>query len=376
MTLLDRYVLRKFLVPFFYCIAGFIGIWFVFDLSDNLQDFIQGQASFEALLEYYSTQIPEIVVMSLPIGTLLALLYALSAMSRSNEIISMLGAGRSIFRILLPLMFVGVMLTVITAFFNYEGAPHASGIKKVIVGDIKRGHKSEKSIKGHLFRNREELRTWFVSRMPLGGGLMSDVQIVQQNSEGDIIKQWYAHEAVYDPETARWKLTGTRYVEMNAAGDLTKSEMADVMYVEGWSETPWRIASSMMNADFLSVPELQDYLKYNADFPSNRLAPYRTQWHYRWALPTVCFLVIFVAAPCGIVYSRRGVMGGVATAIGLFFGLVFVSSLFIALGKGSRVPPVVGAWGPMFGFFLIGLYMLWLRSTNRDLPKIKIPGLS
>jgi len=376
MTLLDRYLLRKFLVPFFYCIAGFIGIWFVFDLSDNLQDFIQGQASFEALLEYYSTQIPEIVVMSLPIGTLLALLYALAAMSRSNEIISMLGAGRSIFRILLPLMFVGVLLTGITAFFNYEGAPHASGIKKVIVGDIKRGHKSEKAVKGHLFRNREEFRTWFVSRMPIGGGQMSDVQIVQQNSEGDIIKQWYAHEAVYDPTAASWKLSGARYVEMNPAGDLTKSELADVMYVDGWSETPWRIASSMMNADFLSVPELQEYLKYNADFPSARLAPYRTQWHYRWALPTVCFLVIFVAAPCGIVYSRRGVMGGVATAIGLFFGLVFVSSLFIALGKGSRVPPVVGAWGPMFGFFLIGLYMLWLRSTNRDLPKIKIPGLS
>jgi lipopolysaccharide export LptBFGC system permease protein LptF len=281
-------------------------------------------------------------------------------MSRSNEIISMLGAGRSIFRILLPLMFVGVVLTGITAFFNYEGAPHASGIKKVIVGDIKRGHKSEKAVKGHLFRNREEFRTWFISRMPIGGGRMSDVQIVQQNSEGDIIKQWYAHEAVYDPAAARWKLKGARYVEMNPAGDLTKSELADVMYVDGWSETPWRIASSMMNADF----------------PSARLAPYRTQWHYRWALPTVCFLVIFVAAPCGIVYSRRGVMGGVATAIGLFFGLVFVSSLFIALGKGSRVPPVVGAWGPMFGFFVIGLYMLWLRSTNRDLPKIKIPGLS
>ena len=118
MTLLDRYVLKKFLVPFVYCVIGFIGIWFVFDLSDNLQDFIQGNASYEALWDYYASQIPEIVVMSLPIGTLLAILYSLSAMSRSNEIISMLGAGRSIVRILVPLMVTGVFLTGLTAYFN------------------------------------------------------------------------------------------------------------------------------------------------------------------------------------------------------------------------------------------------------------------
>ena len=46
---------------------------------------------------------------SLPIGLLLALLFSLSRMSRTNEIISMLTAGRSVFRLLLPLLFVGVL---------------------------------------------------------------------------------------------------------------------------------------------------------------------------------------------------------------------------------------------------------------------------
>jgi lipopolysaccharide export LptBFGC system permease protein LptF len=86
--------------------------------------------------------------------------------------------------------------------------------------------------------------------------------------------------------------------------------------------------------------------------------------------------VVLVAAPCGIVYSRRGVLGGVALAIALFFLLVFTTNLFLALGKGGRVPPVVAAWGPMAAFFLAGLYLLWLRSTNRDLPKPRIPGLT
>ena len=131
-----------------------------------------------------------------------------------------------------------------------------------------------------------------------------------------------------------------------------------------------------MNPNYLSVSELEDYLDYNKDFPQLRLAPYRTQLHYRWALPWVCLLVIFIAAPMGIVYSRRGILGGVAAAIAIFFSLVFVSSLSVALGKGNRIPPAVAAWGPMVAYLGIGIWLLWFRSTNRDLPKIKLPWTS
>jgi len=376
MTILDRYVLKKFLVPFAYCFLGFVGIWFIFDLADNLQDFIQGKAGLDVLLDYYASQVPEIIVIALPLGTLLALLYSLSSMSRANEIISMLTAGRSVVRILAPLMAVGLVLSVVTAYFNYESAPQATGMKKTMVGDIKRGHKKQRAINGHLFKNREEHRLWFVSRLSLDEGTLRDLQIVQQDSEGRILEQWYAGEGIYNPATKEWTLKFARHVVFDENGDMAKSEIRDRMVIEDFSETPWRISSSRMNADFLSVPELQDYLYFNSDFPEARLAPYRTHWHYRWALPTVCFLVVFVAAPCGIVYSRRGVLGGVALAIGLFFSLVLVSSLFIALGKGGRVSPFTAAWGPMIAFFAAGVYLLWMRTTNRDLPKLRIPGIS
>ena len=58
------------------------------------------------------------------------------------------------------------------------------------------------------------------------------------------------------------------------------------------------------------------------------------------------------------------------------FSLVFVSSLFIALGKGNRISPGLATWGPMAVYFLIGLGLLWFRSTNRDLPKFKLPWTS
>lgn len=374
MTIFDRYILRKFLTPFFYCFLGFIAIWFIFDLSDNLPDFIQGRASLPVLAEYYASQIPQIVVICLPIGLLLALLYSLTAMSRSNEIISMLGAGLSVTRILVPLMVVGLLLTGLTAFFNYEGAPHAAAAKKEMMREIKRGKKREPGIEGHLFPNRKEMRTWFMQRIQVKKSRVVDVEVIQQDATGTILQKWYGREAFFDPVLKRWTFHNALYVEMNSKGEVVKSELHKEFAKDGWDETPWRISSSVMNPDYLSVSELQDYLRHNNDFPDNRLAPYRTHLQYRWALPWVCLLVIFLAAPLGIVYSRRGILGGVALAIALFFSLVFISSLFVALGKGSRVSPFVAAWMPLIIFFGIGLMLLWYRSTNRDLPKWKIPG--
>ncbi len=374
MTILDRYLLQKFFTPFIYCLFGFLGIWFIFDLSDNLPDFIQGRAGPGILAEYYASQIPQIIVISLPIALLLAILYSLTAMSRSNEIISMLGAGLSVTRVLIPLFCVGLLLTGISAVFNYRSAPHAAETKKQMLKEIKRGEKRQDAVYGHLFRNREDSRTWFMRRINYQNKKMGDIQILQQNAKGDITKKWYASSADFDPATKSWTLFKALYVETNPEGLVIKSEPRDQMVITGWSETPQRILGEVMNPDFMAADELRDYLSYNSDLPVRRLAAYRTQEHYRWALPWFSMVVVLLAAPMGVVYSRRGVLGGVAVAIGLFFSMVFLSSLFVALGKGSRIPPGVAAWGPVVSFAAIGIWLLWFRSTNRDLPKIKIPG--
>src|SRR5256886_4405399 len=121
---LDRYVVRQFLQAYFYCIAGFISIWFIFDVSDNISTFLEQRVSRMLILQYYLAQIPQILVILLPVALLLALLFSLGRMSRSNEIVSMLTAGVSLPRILAPLLFVAFLSTVGSTAMNYSLAPH------------------------------------------------------------------------------------------------------------------------------------------------------------------------------------------------------------------------------------------------------------
>jgi lipopolysaccharide export LptBFGC system permease protein LptF len=320
------------------------------------------------------SQLPEVIVIILPIGLLLGLLYSLTQMSRSNEIISMLGAGRSVVRVLMPLFAIGMSLCAIMTWLNYEGAPHAERTRKAMLKELNSGKKREKSIVAHLFRNREDLRTWYMRKLRLSEQRLDDVQIIQQDKKGTIVRQWYANNANFDVARKQWTLTTVKIIDMNTAGDITRTQLFPELRIDNWSESPWRIGSSTMNPDYLSVPELHEYLKFNADFPPARLAPFRTLLENRWAVPWGALVVVFLAAPMGIVYSRRGILGGVAMAITLFFLLFLFSNILVAFGKGNRIDPVVAAWAPYAFFLAIGFVLLWFRSTNRDIAIPKIFG--
>ena len=162
-----------------------------------------------------------------------------------------------------------------------------------------------------------------------------------------------------------------KIVDYDAAGNIKTSRFLGSFTINDWSETPFRLASANVHADSLSVRELRDYLHFNSDFPAVLLAPFATHLQYRLALPWSCLVVVFIAAPLGIGFSRRGILASVATAILLVFAMNFLTHLFLALGEGYRIQPWFAAWTPNIIFAIIGLYLLYLRAGNREMPRLR-----
>ncbi len=377
MRILDRYVLRSFLEPFLLCFLGFIGILTIFDFYDNRNDFIEGSARLSLIGLYYAHQLPRFILLSMPMGVLLALLYSLSKMSRSNEIISMLATGRSVPRLLLPLFAFCALLTGACVWLNYELAPRADRLRKEDVGRIRYGEseiEKAKYIAGHLTKDRKTNRLWFSAVTRTNVDALSEVHITQLDPDGRPITRWYAHEAAYDARSGNWVLTQGKQVDFDREGNVAAiaddwshaTGAAGTRIMKDWDETPFRITSSRMDSEQLSVPELREYLASNADFSASQLAPFRTHLEHRWALPFTCFAVAFIAAPLGIVFSRRAVLASVAGSIFIFFVFLFLMFFFLAMGKGNHLSPLVAGWTPNVALIVIGLYLIWLRSTNRE----------
>jgi len=376
--LLDRYTLRSFLQPLLFCFIAIAAIMILIDLTGNLRDFQEADVKFGDIIGFYIDLLPYIFEYVAPASLLLAMLYSLTRMSRSNEIVSMLGAGRSIMQILRPVFVIALATTALSMAAGYYWAPRAEGNREAIMRALNKKESGSIMAESLMFRNKDTRRTWYAGSFPfnLRNDKIRNVEVRQEDENGVLQRTWIARSANWWPN-GLWRFYDgieMTYIPGEAMPKQTlfqgQDGLATKMDVTAFSETPWSIVSSALVPDYLSVPELISYLKAHEGGGTEKLLSFETILWQRFAKPWQCLILALVAAPLGIAYSRRGVLGGVAGAIFIFLGLMFLNEFSLSLGKGGHLPPGIAVWIPHLVFGTIAAVLLYYRTTNKDLPKI------
>ncbi len=370
-TILDRHLIREFTLPFIFCLVAFYSIWLIFDLNDNLSDFREHRPSFREILTFYGIQIPHIFTKVAQAAVLIATVYALSKMSQANEFIAIMGSGRSLMRTLTPLFLIGAYISFLFLVFNYQWAPTGEGQKETLLDQFS-GDQKTASAKRHLFVNRDAGRTWYIGEIPLDPGKeeLRIVQIQFHDQEFRLLRSIIAASATWNPETRIWQFKDVRLVDH--AQDPPAIVTVATHQELDWSETPWQLVNERTDPDYLGVPKLLSYKKTNERDGLQTPNAILTNLHYRWAAPWSCLTILFLAAPLGIAYSRRGIFGGVASAVFLFGAILFLTELSLALGKSGHLDPALASWLTNTVFLILGGLFLYLRARNRT---VRLPRL-
>lgn len=373
-TLLDRYLLRNFLGPLALCLGGITAILISMDLLNNANDF--AGYSIGQVVFYYLGQTPRIMVTVTEAALLLATLFALGKMSRHNELTAYGSAGMSVLRTLRPMLLCALWISLAVLAMNFHLAPEAERLKEEKEARRKAGTDAARdtAVSNVLYRNREARRTWCLHRVPYDlrpANPMQEIAVIQQNAAGDLTESWFAREGFWSAATGEWQLRNVVHFTFTGADGKPlrsphRTELTDLNMTE-WPESPAAMLSDKLDPAFLGVPGLLSCLKSRATLPDKAIAGYETTLHWRFALPFRCFLIVLLAAPLGIVASRRNVLGGVAAAIGIFVALRFLSTIVLKAGEGQYFPPAIAAWSINLSFALAGAALLWRRSQNRPL---------
>ena len=102
---IDIYITKKFLGTFFYAIALILSIAIVFDISENLDDFLSKDVPLKDIVfDYYLNFIPYFANLFSPLFTFIAVIYFTSKMAYNTEIIAILSSGVSYRRLMRPYM--------------------------------------------------------------------------------------------------------------------------------------------------------------------------------------------------------------------------------------------------------------------------------
>ena len=364
-----RYVTRQFLALLGICFFGLAVLWLLIDLQDNLEELKLSKDALGTASRLYAARLPELVVTLLPYALLLSLLFCLGRLSNSREIVAMIQTGRGLARLTTPFFLTGLLSAALCAGLNYSWAPRATAAEKAIL-DTARGL-SETAADSVVFRNPRARRLWRVGTFPadfaLGAPLLN-VRVIEDAPDGSLRSILVADTATWSRRDNSWTFTGAYRGQLeDELAPVYKPDLPDPYLVTGWRETPAEIIQPGLPAAQLGIPELNTWLRSNPPGSRAPRATYLTQWHHRWAQPVNCLIVVLLATPLGIVFSRRGASGGVAVTVFLCAGLLFFTNISLTLGDARYLPPALAAWLPNLVFGGLALYLFHRRLAGQPI---------
>ena len=372
MRLLDRYLLREFATPFFYCFFWFYVFWVSFDLLSQLDAFQRTKLSAGDVVKYYVLKMPDQFGVVIPVALLLALLYALTHHSRYNELTAMRAAGVSLWRISLPYFAVGLVLAVVTFATNEIWLPDSVTAAQRFLGVVQGG--KVKGADRYILRNvgfslTAKNRKWFIESYNL-----RTHEMVRPRVEWTLVtgtrREVSAEAGFWNGEA--WVFTNVQeLVYPPVKGALPGPPIETNLLV--WhelSETPAELDSEIkiarINSSDLrqirkaqfSIKEILDYQARNPG-KGDKSRVLDTKLHGRLAAPFTCIVVVLIALPFGAVTGRRNVFVGVASSIVICFAYFVLVQVALAFGIRGYLAPWLGAWGPNLLFAITGFALTW-----------------
>ena len=104
MSLLHRYVLKRFIYCYVSSASGLIGIFLVADFFERIDEFFRRDMPYSDLIYYYVCKIPSVVFYMAPQAVLFATVITLAVLARDNEITAMKAGGIGVVGITLPIV--------------------------------------------------------------------------------------------------------------------------------------------------------------------------------------------------------------------------------------------------------------------------------
>lgn len=354
MRILDRYLLREFAWPLLYCFDAFAMLMIVIDLFGSLDEFIDFHAGLGTVVHYYLILFPEMFVLIMPMSLLLGLLFCLSNLSKHNELTAMRASGVSLARLALPLLGIGLAATLVVFAVNEVFVPRAKERADALMAALK-GKGERGVLENFFFANATERRDWYARRFNTHSFEMENPEVHDHKPNGAPDFDVYAERARWIE--GQWHFFTADVYDHREEPPIFK-HVAETNF-PAIKDPPKRLAVEGKNPDQLTSAELRRYIRAQRRAGhTTDLAKYEVTYHYRYAFPLTCLIVVLMGIPLGMRVSRSGPLLGIGTALVLVVAFYFLNNITLALGAGGRIPAVAAAWMTNAIFAGVGLVLL------------------
>lgn len=360
MKILRNYFLKEFIAPLFLALGVLTFVMILGNLIKIADLVINKGVDILSVSKLFLLMIPYLLTYTLPIAALAAVLLSLGRLSHDNEIVAIRASGIHIFSLVLPMLIVGLILSLILVVFNDRVIPYAhyASRKTLIQVGIKN---PAAALEPGVFINSFEKYVLFIYR-------------VDQNKLSNV--------RIYEPQ-GEDKPTRTIVAKKGEFISIPEKNMVKLKLMDGTSDEPdpenpvnfykLNFKTYFMTLNLSQMQDKDNVEKKPKDMTILELkkeikkmkregidpAPLLTELNEKISLAFSCFIFMLLGIPMAIITRRRekSVNFGIAFLIvGIYYLLLMGSE---ALSLQGHLYPTLAMWLPNIVLGAIGAAMTY-----------------
>ncbi len=346
----DIYITKKFLGTFFYAIALIISIAVVFDISENLDEFISKDIPGKVIVfDYYMNFIPYFANLFSPLFTFIAVIYFTSKMAYNTEIIAILSSGVSYSRLMRPYLVSAFVL----ASFSYVLGNYVIPPANKTLNEFRQNYIDNNRDVTERNIHRQIEPGVYIYMQSFNSSNVGYRFTIEKFEDAKLVEKLFASNIRWNEETGKWILNN--WWKRTIHDDYEELE-------SGYRKDT---TLNMTPADYRTMKnEMENFTtpKLKKEIAQMKMRGVNTvEWeiekHKRVAGPFSAFILTII----GAALASRKIKGGLGFHLGLGLLLSFSYILFMQISTvfaiSGNTPPIIAVWIPNLFYSLIAFFV-------------------
>jgi lipopolysaccharide export system permease protein len=354
MKILDKYLLKEvfpvILIVIFLFLIMMIGNDLLFIYADLI---ITRKVPFLLTTKLLLLRLPAFLVLALPVSILFGILLSLGRLTKDNEITAMRIGRISFYRLILPFLVFGSLMSILAYLTNEKIVPWTNHYSENIVRRLILTQPFP-FIKENIFFKGGEDKYFYIKKYDKENSYLEGIMVYEITTEKYprmiIAKQAYWKKNMWilkDGVIHNYDKDGHLQYEVSFKELKINIEINPVEFF-GEQRTPQEMSAKEL------LKQIEIFKKGGIDTSSISV-----DLHFKFSLPFACFIVVLIGAPLSIKTGRAGSFLGIIFSILLTFFYYVIMSVSRSLGFQGILPPVLAAWLANLIFAVFGIYLIW-----------------
>lgn len=354
LTIIDRYILKRYLMTFLGIMLLFIPIGIMISLAEKIGRIIDNEAPLDEVIIFYGNFSLVLGNLLMPILLFLSIIFFTSKLASNTEITAILSSGVSYWRFLRPYLIGASLVAVLIFMMGMFIVPNASiGFNEFEFKYFKKGRQDRQTT--NIFTQLNENDYIYVSSFEPKRQIGYNFTYEHFNDTDQLDYKISASNIRWIEKDSLYRLTSYTKRKIRNGVELVKTQRRlDTLFSFQIDDlTPVSYA-----ADTKNLFELNQFIKDQQKKGASNVNVYILAKYKRWALPIAAFILTLIAVAVSSV-KRRGGMG-FNLLMGIALGLVYVffDRIFGTLAEQSGFSPLLAVTIPNVIFGALAIYLL------------------